>query len=55
MLQNSMNPNYLAGALCVIAGFMMLYQCYKLRKVKKSMTVQILSIVISVCMKLSHS
>lgn len=30
MQQNSMNPNYLAGALCVIAGFMMLYQCYKI-------------------------
>ncbi len=55
MQQNSMNPNYLAGALCVIAGFMMLYQCYKLRKVKKSMTVQILSIVISVCMMILGS
>lgn len=45
-----MNQNYLAGALAIMAGFMMSYQCYKLRKAKKGITIQIFSIAIGVCL-----
>ena len=45
-----MNQNYIAGGLAIIAGFMMLYQFHKLHKVNKSITIQILSVAIGICM-----
>lgn len=45
-----MNQYLLAGALAIIAGFMMLYKYYKLHKVKKGRTIQMVSLTAGVCM-----
>ena len=45
-----MNQYLLAGALAIIAGFMMLYKCYKLHKVKKGRIIQMVSLTAGVCM-----
>lgn len=45
-----MNQYLLAGALAIIAGFMMLYKCYKFHKVKKGRIIQMVSLTAGVCM-----
>ena len=45
-----MNQYLLAGALAIIAGFMMLYKYYKLHKVKKGRIIQMVSLTAGVCM-----
>lgn len=45
-----MNQYLLIGAFAIIAGFMMLYKCYKLHKVKKGRIIQMVSLTAGVCM-----
>lgn len=48
-----MNQNYLAGALAIIAGIMVLYRYYKYYKAKKGIIVQTLIITIGICILIS--